>query len=50
VGFGIKDKATFQSACQYTNGAIIGTAYIKALEKSTDIDLSTKEFLNMVLA
>ena len=50
VGFGIKDKVTFQSACQYTNGAIIGTAYIKALEKSTDIDLSTKEFLNMVLA
>ena len=50
VGFGIKDKATFQSACQYTNGAIIGTAYIKALENSTDIDLSTKEFLNKVLA
>ena len=50
VGFGIKDKATFQSACQYTNGAIIGTAYIKALETSTDIDLSTKDFLNKVLA
>ena len=50
VGFGIKDKATFQSACQYTNGAIIGTAYIKALETSTDIDLSSKNFLNKVIA
>ena len=50
VGFGIKDKATFQSACQHTNGAIIGSAYIKELESSTDIELSTKEFLNMVLA
>ncbi len=50
VGFGIKDKPTFQSACQYTNGAIIGSAYIKALENSTDINASTKEFLNTVLA
>ena len=50
VGFGIKDKATFQSACAYTNGAIIGSAYIKALENSTDINTSTKEFLNTVLA
>ena len=31
VGFGIKDKATFDAACKYTNGAIIGSAYIKAL-------------------
>ena len=50
VGFGIKDKATFNAACQHTNGAIIGSAYIKALENSTDIDLSTKKFLNTVLA
>jgi len=50
VGFGIKDKSTFQSACQYTNGAIIGSAYIRALENTSDIDLTTKEFLNSVLA
>ncbi|MCW3091185.1 MAG: tryptophan synthase subunit alpha [Ferruginibacter sp.] len=49
VGFGIKDKSTFQSACQYTNGAIIGSAYIRALEHSMDIDLTTKEFLNAIL-
>jgi tryptophan synthase alpha chain len=34
VGFGIKDKETFQSACKYANGAIIGTAYIKMLEEA----------------
>lgn len=50
VGFGIKDKATFQSACEYTNGAIIGSAYIKALENKTDIEAATKEFLNTILA
>ncbi len=49
VGFGIKDKATFSSACRYTNGAIIGSAYIKALHHTTNIDQSTKEFLNQVL-
>ena len=33
VGFGIKDKETFDAACHNANGAIIGTAYIRALEK-----------------
>jgi len=33
IGFGIKDKKTFQSACLHANGAIIGSAYIRALEK-----------------
>ena len=49
VGFGIKDKATFQAACKYANGAIIGTAYIKAIENSTDIQADTKLFLNSIL-
>jgi tryptophan synthase alpha chain len=49
VGFGIKDKATFTSACKYASGAIIGTAYIKALENSSDINASTKQFLSTVL-
>lgn len=49
VGFGIKDKATFETACAHANGAIIGTAYIKALENSKDVETTTKEFLNNVL-
>jgi len=49
VGFGIKDKATFTAACKYTNGAIIGTAYIKALENSAGIAQTTKEFLNGII-
>lgn len=50
VGFGIKDKKSFDNACANANGAIIGTAYIKALEKSESIEVSTKTFLNEVLA
>ncbi len=49
VGFGIKDKQTFNAACKYTNGAIIGSAYIKALENTADVKATTKEFLNNVL-
>ena len=49
VGFGIKDKETFSTACKYANGAIIGTAYIKALEGVSDVGLATKYFLDSIL-
>lgn len=49
VGFGIKDKQTFQAACKHSNGAIIGSAYIKALENSASIATTTKQFLDGIL-
>jgi tryptophan synthase alpha chain len=49
VGFGINDNETFEAACQYTNGAIIGSAYIKALENTADIAAATSTFLREVL-
>lgn len=49
IGFGIKDKATFDAATKYSNGAIIGTAYIRALEKSGSISSTTKEFIDGVI-
>ena len=49
VGFGIKDRQTFQAACKYASGAIIGTAYIKALEKTKDIGKTTHDFLSAIL-
>jgi tryptophan synthase alpha chain len=49
VGFGIKDKETFQLACADANGAIIGTAYIKALENTNDVREETKTFLQKLL-
>lgn len=48
VGFGIKDKTTFDIACKYANGAIIGSAYIKAIENSSNMEQTTKEFLKAV--
>lgn len=49
VGFGIKDRETFSTAARYTAGAIIGSAYIKALENSKDVEASTKVFLEAIL-
>lgn len=49
VGFGIKDKASFNAASKYSNGAIIGSAYIKALEGTTNVEETTKQFLSSVL-
>jgi len=49
IGFGIKDHKTFSQACKHAAGAIIGTAYIKALENSVDIESDTAIFLNSIL-
>ncbi|HSM62739.1 MAG TPA: tryptophan synthase subunit alpha, partial [Gillisia sp.] len=34
VGFGISDKQSFKEATEYSNGAIIGSAFIKYLNKN----------------
>lgn len=49
VGFGVKDKNSFQSVCKYANGAIIGSAYIKALESTDNVGTATGTFLQSVL-
>ena len=49
VGFGIKDKPTFDAACRYANGAIIGSAFVKALEGSKNEEQSVKQFLKSVI-
>jgi tryptophan synthase alpha chain len=50
VGFGIRDKSTFDEACRYANGAIIGSAFIKALENSGDEAAAVKQFLKSVVS
>ena len=48
VGFGIKDRSTFETACANANGAIIGTAYIKALAGPGNVTDITRKFLDSV--
>jgi tryptophan synthase alpha chain len=33
VGFGISDRTTYNQSCEYSDGAIIGSAFIRALEE-----------------
>ena len=49
VGFGIKDKASFDAVCQLADGAIIGSAFIKSLENKGDVNAATKSFLSSIL-
>jgi len=42
VGFGVKDKQTFASACKHVNGAIIGTAFIRHLEGAADNEIADR--------
>jgi tryptophan synthase alpha chain len=49
IGFGIRDRQTFEAACNYANGAIIGSAYIKALDSGQDIETSTRHFLGEIV-
>jgi tryptophan synthase alpha chain len=48
VGFGINDNQSFAEACVYAAGAIIGSAYIKILEYTTDIDTGTASFIKAI--
>lgn len=50
IGFGIKDKSTFDTACNYSNGAIIGTAFINAIDKSTNFKNDIQQFINKIKA
>ncbi|MEP0274400.1 tryptophan synthase subunit alpha [Ekhidna sp.] len=47
IGFGISDKQTFETACNYSDGAIIGSAFIKKLMQGSDKD-SIKEFVKSI--
>lgn len=49
VGFGIKDNASFTAACAHASGAIIGSAFIKALQGAEQVELATQQFLQQVL-
>ena len=49
VGFGIRDRASFDAACRHANGAIIGTAYIRAIGQATDVEAATREFLSGIV-
>ncbi|MBS0011515.1 MAG: tryptophan synthase subunit alpha [Bacteroidales bacterium] len=46
IGFGINDSKSFEHACKISSGGIIGSAFIKALTASSDIEKSVINFVD----
>lgn len=46
IGFGISNNNTFTEACNYANGAIIGSAFVKALEQEGSVEERVQKFVS----
>jgi tryptophan synthase alpha chain len=49
IGFGISSKETFDKACKYANGGIIGTAFVKSLQAG-QLESNITEFMERFTA
>ena len=49
IGFGIHNHQTFSKACEYANGAIVGSAFIKAIDESNNLKKNICEFVQNIL-
>ena len=48
IGFGISNKETFDQACTYASGAIIGSAFINVLKNASNFQEDISEFIKSV--
>jgi tryptophan synthase alpha chain len=49
IGFGISDSETFSIASKYSNGAIIGSAFIKVVKESQNLSSDIKNYIHSVI-
>jgi tryptophan synthase alpha chain len=47
IGFGVSSRQTFAKACQYSSGAIVGSAFIKYLKENRSLD-SIQDFIKSI--
>lgn len=45
IGFGISNHTTFEQACRYAQGAIIGSAFVKLMSDSSDLRSAIHSFV-----
>jgi tryptophan synthase alpha chain len=48
IGFGISNYKTYAQACHYAAGAIVGSSFITALKKSSDLPADIKSFVQSI--
>lgn len=46
IGFGISNKETFDSACAHASGAIVGSAFIKALGENPTVEKAVEALIS----
>jgi len=46
IGFGISDHETFDNACKFANGAIIGSAFVNSLTESAALTKTVASFVH----
>jgi tryptophan synthase alpha chain len=46
VGFGIENKEQFNQVTEFTNGAIVGSAFLRAIENASNYKQATKDFVS----
>lgn len=48
IGFGISNKKSYETACRYASGAIIGSAFLRALDQGSDIRKNIRQFIHSI--
>ncbi len=48
IGFGISDHESYVETCKYSDGAIIGSAFVKLIGQAKDLDGEIKRFVHSV--
>jgi tryptophan synthase alpha chain len=48
IGFGISTNEAYQTACEYSNGAIVGSEFIRMLGKSQNPEEDISRFINNI--
>ncbi|MGB3464161.1 MAG: tryptophan synthase subunit alpha [Cyclobacteriaceae bacterium] len=48
IGFGISSNETYEKACQYAKGAIIGSAFIKVLKNAEELKPAIEKFIHSI--
>jgi tryptophan synthase alpha chain len=49
IGFGVSNRETYQTVCEYASGAIIGSAFINHVKNSSNLETDSAQFLQSIL-
>ena len=49
IGFGISNALTFRNACQYAQGAIIGSAFVNSLKADQHLNQNISQFIKKIV-